>query len=114
MLAVTSVNRCRYCSYAHTKQALIKGIDEGEIEELKNGITENCPTNEVPALLYAQYWAETQGETEPGARERIVEVYDEETVKAIELTLQSIQMGNLLGNTMDYILFRMSFGRFGT
>ena len=71
-LAVTAVNRCRYCVYAHAKPALVEGVDENEIEELKNGITEKCPIDELPALLYAQHWAETQGETEPEARKRII------------------------------------------
>jgi len=113
MLAVTAVNECRYCSYAHAKHALVEGIDKDEIEALQDGVIESCPRDELPALLYAQHWAETQGRTELAARERIVKKYNEETVKAIELTLQTIQMGNLLGNTIDYVLYRLSFGRLG-
>jgi len=92
---------------------IVEGIDKDEIEALQGGVVENCPRDELPALLYAQHWAETQGSTELAARERIVEKYNEETVKAIELTLQTIQMGNLLGNTIDYVLYRLSFGRLG-
>ncbi|MFN2213523.1 MAG: carboxymuconolactone decarboxylase family protein [Anaerolineales bacterium] len=113
MLAVTAVNKCRYCSYAHTRQALVEGIDKDEIEAMQDGVFEGCPRDELPALLYAQHWAETQGRTEPAARERFVDKYNEETVKAIEMTLQTIQMGNLLGNTVDYVLYRLSFGRIG-
>ena len=76
-------------------------------------MVENSPREEVPALLYAQHWAETAGKIDPAARERIIETYDEGTVNAIELALQTIQMGNLLGNTMDYVLYRLSFGRLG-
>ena len=64
-------------------------------------------------MLYAQHWAETQGKTDPTAHQQFIEKYNEETVEAIELTLHTIQMGNLLGNTLDYILFRLSFGRLG-
>jgi AhpD family alkylhydroperoxidase len=113
MMAVTAVNGCRYCSYAHARHALVEGIDKDEIKALQGGVIESCPRDELPALLYAQYWAETQGRTELAARERLVEKYNEETVKAIELTLQTIQMGNLLGNTIDYVLYRLSFGRLG-
>lgn len=113
MLAVTAVNRCRYCSYAHTKQALIEGISEDEVDALQAGIVEKCPQEELPALLYAQHWAETQGRTDPESRVRMNELYDRRTFDAIELTLQTIQVGNLLGNTLDYILYRSSFGRFG-
>ena len=113
MLAVTAVNGCSYCSYAHTRQALAEGIDIGEVEALLDGVVENSPTEEVPALLYAQHWAETAGKIDPAARQRMSEMYDEGTVNAIELALQTIQMGNLLGNTMDYLLYRLSFGRLG-
>ena len=113
MLAVTAVNGCSYCSYAHARQALAEGIDSGEVEALQDGVVENSPREEVPALLYAQHWAETAGKIDPAARERIIETYDEGTVNAIELALQTIQMGNLLGNTMDYVLHRLSFGRLG-
>jgi AhpD family alkylhydroperoxidase len=113
MLAVTAVNGCRYCSYAHARQALVEGIDEDEIKALQDGIMEDCPEDELPGLLYAQHWAETRGRTDPAARERLIEEYGEEAAAAIELTLQTIQIGNLLGNTADYVLYRMSFGRLG-
>ena len=113
MLAVTSVNKCRYCSYAHARRALTVGIQNEELEVLLGGMLENSPREELDALLYAQHWAETGGRTDPAARERMVKKYSEDTVEAIELALRTIQMGNLLGNTMDYILYRVSFGRFG-
>jgi AhpD family alkylhydroperoxidase len=113
MLAVTAVNGCRYCSYAHARQALAEGIDGGEVEALLDGVLENSPIEELPALLYAQHWAETAGKIDPAARRRIVEAYDEGTVDTIELALQTIQMGNLMGNTMDCLLYRLSFGRIG-
>jgi len=113
MLAVTAVNGCRYCSYAHARQALVEGIDEDEIKALQDGIMKDCPEDELPGLLYAQHWAETRGKVEPTARKRIIDEYNEGTVEAIELTIRTIQMGNLLGNTADYILYRLSFGRLG-
>ena len=113
MLAVTSVNDCRYCSFAHAKQALAEGIDQDEIAALQDGIFETSPKDELPALLYAQHWAETRGDVDPAVREKMISNYDLKKVNAIELTLRTIQMGNLLGNTADYILFRLSFGHFG-
>lgn len=113
MLAVTSVNKCRYCSFAHAKQALAEGLDEEEVKALQDGMFANSPKEELPALLYAQHWAETGGYVDPETRNQVILEYDQETVNAIELALRAIQMGNLLGNTMDYILFRLSFGRLG-
>ena len=111
MLAVTAVNGCSYCSYAHARQALVEGIDSDEVKALQAGVVENSPREELPALLYAQHWAETSGSIDPAARGRIIELYNEDTVNAIELALRTIQMGNLSGNTLDYILYRLSFGR---
>jgi len=111
MLAVTAVNGCRYCSYAHAKNALVEGISNEEVEALQEGELANSPGDELPALLYAQHWAETGGRPAPAARRRIVERYGVDTAEAIELALRTIQMGNLMGNTMDYVLHRVSFGR---
>lgn len=113
MLAVTAVNGCRYCSFAHAKQALAEGIDEKEVKALQDGILKGSPKEELPAMLYAQHWAETAGSPDPATRKRITEIYGEDTLSIIELTLRTIQMGNLLGNLFDYILFRLSFGRLG-
>ena len=113
MLAVTAVNGCSYCSYAHARKALAEGIHKNEVKALQDGVVEHSPREELPALLYAQHWAETGGRTDPAARGRIIETYNEDTVKAIELALRTIQMGNLLGNTMDYVLYRVSFGQMG-
>jgi len=113
MLAVTAVNGCSYCSYAHARRALAEGIDGSEVEALLDGVVEHSPTEEAAALLYAQHWAETAGKIDPVARERIIETYGEGSVNAIELALRTIQIGNLLGNTMDYVLYRLSFGRLG-
>lgn len=113
MLAATAVNNCRYCSFAHARHALVEGIDEEEIKALQSGIMDNCPEGELQGLLYAQHWAETRGRPEPAARQQLSEEYGEEVTQAIELALQMIQMGNLLGNTADYILYRLSFGRLG-
>ena len=47
----------------------------------------------------------------------VIRIKEEEKLKkvveAIELTLQMIRMGNLSGNTFDYILYRVSLGRLG-
>ena len=113
MLAVTEVNGCRYCQYAHAKMALEAGISHDEIKALSSGSFQNCPDEEVPALLYAQHWAEKNGQPDIDTRQKIVDIYDETTVEAMELAMRMIRMGNLLGNSWDYVLFRLSFGRLG-
>jgi AhpD family alkylhydroperoxidase len=113
MLVVTQVNGCRYCSYAHAREALSKGISQQEIEALGEGMFEGSPPEEVPALLYAQHWAEADGAPETAVREQLVARYGEQRVRLMELALRMIRAGNLSGNTFDYLLYRISFGRWG-
>ena len=110
MLAVTQVNGCRYCSYFHAQQALTEGISETEIRAIGDGLFDKCPAEELTALCYAQHWAETDTHPTPEARARLLETYGEETVAQMDLALRMIRIGNLTGNLLDYILFRLSFG----
>lgn len=113
MLAVTAVNGCRYCSYAHTRAALRSGIDEGEVSALLGSDLAGAPPSQVTALLYVQHWAETNGNPDPDAAERLVKEYGESQARQIELALRLIRTGNLTGNTFDYLRFRLSRGRLG-
>lgn len=113
MLAVTAVNGCRYCSYYHAKEALRAGLPEEELRQLLAGVVDEAPAEELPALLYAQHWAETSGQPDPAARQKLVQTYGVERARAIETVLRMIRMGNLLGNTADYWLYRLSRGVFG-
>ncbi|NLO28028.1 MAG: carboxymuconolactone decarboxylase family protein [Actinobacteria bacterium] len=113
MLTVTEVNGCRYCAYVHAKAALAVGVTDTDIIALTAGSLQGCPPEQVPALLYAQHWAETDAEPDSEARERIIEIYGEAKIEAVELALRMIRVGNLMGNTVDYLLHRISFGRWG-
>jgi len=113
MLVVTGVNGCRYCSYAHARQALAEGILQEEISRLGERTFEGSPTEEIPALLYAQHWAEADGTPDPDARAAVRQVYGDEALARIEIVLRMIRVGNLLGNTWDYVLYRLTFGRLG-
>jgi len=113
MLAATQVNGCRYCAYAHAKVALAAGLTQVDVRALAEGGFDGAPPEEVPALLYAQHWAEADAFPDPEARQAVVAVYGEAKLATIELALRTIRIGNLLGNTADYALFRLSKGRWG-
>ncbi|MEA3377302.1 MAG: carboxymuconolactone decarboxylase family protein [Chloroflexota bacterium] len=112
MLVVTDVNGCRYCSYVHAREALAAGIPREQVEDLA-AMFDGCPAHEAPALLYAQHWAEVDGQPDPEVRRCVQQRYGEEQLEQIETVLRMIRMGNLLGNTADYLLYRISFGRWG-
>ena len=113
MLAVTAVNGCRYCAYAHAKMALVAGVTQEDVDALAGGSLCAAPPEQIPALLYAQHWAETDASPDASVRQTVLETYGEERLRAIELSMRTIRVANLLGNTADYLLYRVSFGRWG-
>ena len=111
MLAVSVVNGCRYCSYFHAKQALKNGIPPEEISQLISGDVGNCPEEEAVAVIYAQHWAESDANPAPEAVLKLQQTHGVEKSEAIHLILRMIRVGNLLGNSWDYLLYRLSFGK---
>ena len=113
-MTVTEVNGCRYCSYYHSRRALTSGVPEAELREMLAGsIPQDTPAAELPALLYARHWAESNAAPDSQAEGRLREVYGEDRSQAIEIILRMIRVGNLLGNTADYWLAVLTFGRLG-
>ena len=114
MMVVTEVNGCRYCSSYHSAQSIQAGVSIDELRVLLEGqIPEDSPAEEIPALAYARHWAETNGRAHFGAVHRLVETYGDEKADMIHAVLRMIRAGNLMGNTWDYFLNRISFGRLG-
>jgi AhpD family alkylhydroperoxidase len=113
MLAVTQVNACRYCSQFHAQEALKAGISAAETRAMLEGDLGIAPADELPALLYAQHWADSDGRPDPAARSQLDAVYGAEQADAIDTILSMIRLGNLAGNTADYWLYRLTFGRYG-
>lgn len=114
MMIVTEVNGCRYCSVYHSRLALTSGVPEEQLRELLAGsIPQDAPSEELPALLYARHWADRNAQPDPEAERRLEEVYGADRAAAIHILLRMIRVGNLLGNTADYLLYLFSFGRLG-
>lgn len=114
MLVVTGVSDCRYCSYVHARQALRVAIPLEQIDPLGAATFDDSPTDEVPALLYAQHWAEADGSPDPDVRRGIRDRYGAERLTSIEAVLWMIRVGNLVGNTIDHVFGRVSLGRWKT
>jgi AhpD family alkylhydroperoxidase len=114
MMVVTEVNGCRYCSYYHSAQSIRAGLSNDELRILLAGqIPEDSPMEEIPALVYAQHWAETNARPDSEAVQLLVETYLDEKADMIHAILRMIRAGNLMGNTWDYFLNRISCGRLG-
>ncbi len=108
MLAVTQVNGCRLCSYAHTKIALESGLAQNEISALLSGDFQSAPEYEHRALLFSQYYAETNGHPEQTEWCELVNTYGKQNAEAILVNIRIIMFGNIYGNTMDAFMHRLT------
>jgi AhpD family alkylhydroperoxidase len=113
MLAVTAVNKCRYCSYFHTGEALKSGLTQEEVRLLLSGELTTCPPEEVSAVIYGQHWAQSNARPDPIVLQKLHDEYGQEKADAIQFILRMIRTGNLSGNSWDYLLYRLSFGKLG-
>ena len=107
MLAVTEVNGCRYCSYFHTQVALKAGMNADEINATLAGDFGNTPAEELPALLFAQHYAEQAGRPDPETVEKLMAAYGETRGRAIIANIRAIMIGNASGNAFDALRFRL-------
>lgn len=97
MLAVTEVNGCVICSYAHTKMALESGMENEEIESMLAGTIDGVSAGEMPAIMFAQHYADYRGKPTKEAWERIVDIYGLPRAKGILAAIRFIMFGNSLG-----------------
>jgi AhpD family alkylhydroperoxidase len=106
MLAVTQVNGCRYCSYAHARLALQAGVCEIELRDLLVGEFGHLPQAEQVALLFAQQYAAQADRYDAAAWQRLQDTYGSAAASAILAYIRVITFANLYGNTGDALLER--------
>lgn len=97
MLAVTEVNGCPFCSYAHTKMALEAGMSNEEIQKMLAGVSDDVPEEEISAIVFGQHYAESRGNPSKESWERIIEIYGFKEAKAILASIRIIMFGNVTG-----------------
>lgn len=108
MIVTTAVNGCVYCSWFHAKQATNSGISEKEIANmLKLQFNADASEHEIPALLFAQHYAETDRKPDADMLKKLNDFYGEKTASHILLFIRMIYFGNLDGNTFDAFLSRL-------
>jgi len=97
MLAVTEVNGCEVCSYAHTRMALEAGMSIEEIQSMLAGDNTTVPDEQIEAIMFAQYYADSRGKPSQEAWERIVSGYGLSKSYGILGSIRVIMMGNAVG-----------------
>jgi AhpD family alkylhydroperoxidase len=106
MLAVTNVNGCEMCSYAHTRMALEQGMSSEEIKNMLQGEFDHVPEIQIDAILFAQHYADRRGNPSQASWERIVEVYGKELAFGILGAIRIIMIGNAFGIPLGSFLNR--------
>lgn len=106
MLAVTQVNQCEVCSYAHTKIALEANMSNDEIQAMLGGVTDFAPKDELAAIMFAQHVAETKNHPSKEAWNQVISVYGKKKAFGILGAARIIMMGNAYGIAYSSFLNR--------
>lgn len=96
-LAVTEVNGCAACSYAHAYMALKQNISEEEINSLLSGDGKIINPEEAKAIFFGQHYADTRGFPKKDAYLSIVAEYGEQKARIILAAAQLMTVGNIYG-----------------
>jgi AhpD family alkylhydroperoxidase len=107
LLAVTSVNQCRYCAWMHTDLALSAGMSREEVSALLGQKAEQVPELELTAVRYAVHYAESNARPGKDKTQELYETYGDATAAAIENYIRLIFFANLSGNTFDAFISRL-------
>jgi AhpD family alkylhydroperoxidase len=103
MLAVTEVNGCRYCAWIHGSWSDYLG------ERVEGGdAADDAEAAESALLLYARACADAGHPVYPSPLRAVL---PDEAVEAVRATVAQIEVSNLVGNTVDGLLARLTRAR---
>ncbi|MBN1891352.1 MAG: carboxymuconolactone decarboxylase family protein [Clostridiales bacterium] len=97
MFAVTEVNGCPVCSYAHAKMALNAGMSDEEIRKMLSGNFADAPEEQMTAIMFAQHYADSRANPDQKAWEQLEKHYGPEKAAGILGAVRIIMMGNVMG-----------------
>lgn len=107
MLAVTEVNGCEICSYAHARRAIEAGVGNDEVRALLGGITEGVPDHELAGIAFGQHYADTRGHPDPQAWTDLVERYGQAQALCVLRAVRMIMWGNAMGIPLGSLRSRL-------
>lgn len=97
MLAVTEVNGCPACSWAHTQLALREGMTGEEISRLLSGDGDTVPADEAAGVLVAQHYADSRGRPDRAAYDAVVQRYGRGRARTLVAAAHAMLVGNMYG-----------------
>ena len=108
MLAVTEVNGCPACAYVHAKTALRTGMNAGEIRQMLSGDYDGAPDRELPALMFAQHYADSHGTPDQAAWAAVEKEYGPNLARGILGAVRAMMWGNVMGLAASGLQARIS------
>jgi AhpD family alkylhydroperoxidase len=106
-LAVTEVNGCAACSYAHTYMALKQGMSPEEINSFLRGDGTFINQDEAKAIFFAQHYADTRGFPKKDAYDPLVDQYGKTKMKIILSAIQLMYAANIYGIPSSALMSRL-------
>lgn len=107
MLAVTEVNQCAACAYAHSRLALREGMAPEEVLAFVSGDPRFIRADEAVAIAFAQHYADAKGKVDRLAYGQVLDSYGPEKTKVILAAIQLMMIGNILGIPFSALLARL-------
>lgn len=108
MLAVTSVNDCRYCTWVHTGLALQNDVDLDELQHVLDAATfGRIDEREAVAILYGKHFADTVRQPSADAERALAAAWSPAQRAEIMAYIHAIYFANLAGNSADAWLARL-------
>ena len=107
MLAVTAVNGCELCSYAHTRLALDAGVSDAQVRALLGGVTTGVPDDQLPGIAFAQHYADTRGHPDPTAWTNLLDQYGMTHALCVLRATRMMMWGNALGIPLSSLRARL-------
>ncbi|MGE4454484.1 MAG: carboxymuconolactone decarboxylase family protein [Sphaerochaeta sp.] len=106
-LAVTEVNGCAACSYAHAHLAMKQGMSSEEIYSLLSGDISAIRPEEGKAILFAQQFADTGGVPDRDTYRMIEETYGSYEARVMLSAIRMMQVGNIYGIPFSAFVSRL-------
>lgn len=106
-LAVTEVNGCAACSYAHSHMAMKQGMSKEEIHSFLSGDGAFINEDEAKAILFAQHYADTGAFPKKDAYDSLLDEYGAKKTKIIISAIQIMQAGNIYGIPFSAFISRL-------
>lgn len=107
MLAVTEVNGCAACSYAHTLMALRQGMSNEEINSFLEGDSKFTKPEEAKAIYFAQHYANSRGIPAKEAYEVVVNEYGSVKASIFLSAVQVMMAANMYGIPYSAFISRL-------